>query len=245
MLHILFLVLKIIGFALLTALGIVILVACLVLFYPIKYDLDIKNTTINAKAHWLFHLLSAYNEFDGKENRWQVRVLWIKLNERKKKQEHHSESELQSEENVISTDLKTDETAKKKKEYTFNEICDKIKQIWDLLTAEKHIRAMKKIVAELVFLVKKILPDKVSGYLEFGFEDPSETGKTLAIISMFYPLLQDKIDIIPNFEEKIFKGEFQAKGYVFASTVLVTAFKIFFDRDVKETYKKIKKMRLK
>ena len=61
MLHIIFLILKVIGILILAVLGLLLLILCLVAFVPIRYRADAgKDAQIYAKAHihWLLHLVS-------------------------------------------------------------------------------------------------------------------------------------------------------------------------------------------
>ena len=65
MLHILFLILKIIGIILAVILGLILLVICIVLFVPICYRADLhgsgnaRELTAHAKVSWMFGLIKA------------------------------------------------------------------------------------------------------------------------------------------------------------------------------------------
>lgn len=85
MLHILFLILKIIGIILLAILGIAVALVCIVLFVPIRYRLKAETTNglsgllLEFKATWLFHLVSAYAIYKETELEWKARIAWKKL----------------------------------------------------------------------------------------------------------------------------------------------------------------------
>ena len=65
MLHILFLILKVIGIILAVILGLILMVICIVLFVPICYKADLhgsgnaRELTVHAKVSWLFGLIKA------------------------------------------------------------------------------------------------------------------------------------------------------------------------------------------
>lgn len=86
MLHILFLILKIIGMILLAILGILILLLCTVFFVPANYLVQaktedgIKGLSFEAKAHWFLHLFTAYYIYQNKQSDWQVRIGWKTFN---------------------------------------------------------------------------------------------------------------------------------------------------------------------
>ena len=86
MLHILFLILKIIGMILLAILGILILLLCTVFLMPANYLIQaetedgIKELSFEAKAHWFLHLFTAYYIYKDKQSDWQVRIGWKTFN---------------------------------------------------------------------------------------------------------------------------------------------------------------------
>lgn len=86
MLHILFLILKIIGIILLVILGIAVVLVGIVLFVPIRYRIkaettdSLKGLRFEAKATWLLHLIAAYATYQNEDLDWQARIAWKKLN---------------------------------------------------------------------------------------------------------------------------------------------------------------------
>lgn len=164
MLHILFLILKIIGMILLAILGILVLLLCTVCFMPANYLVQaeteggIKEMSFEAKAHWFLHLFTAYYIYKDKQSDWQVRVGWKTFHHKDHEDSGHSKinneefivedvklsekgattSTKQSNENI---NTKTSEKQCKKQSWlqkikcTILKICDKIKAFWE--TKEK------------------------------------------------------------------------------------------------------------
>ncbi len=97
MLHILLLFLKIIGIILAVILGIVILLACIVLFVPVRYEAvgkcggDLKSLKGRVCVTWLFRLIRLDVHYKEQKLRWRIRILWIKKTGGQIKEESHNE----------------------------------------------------------------------------------------------------------------------------------------------------------
>lgn len=84
MLHILLLILKIIGIILAVILGILVLLVCIVIFSPVRYEISGKYQgsldTLKGKVKvtWLFHLVQADIYYKENVLKWRLRVAWIK-----------------------------------------------------------------------------------------------------------------------------------------------------------------------
>lgn len=135
--------------------------------------------------------------------------------------------------------------------YTLKKIYDNIKlltrkkeKLHRFLTNETHKNAFVKTVKELKRLLRSLRPGRLEGKIEFGFEDPAHTGYLLAGISMIYPMIGEFIDIRADFEHKVLKGSVLAAGKLRLLYLLIPAWNLFFDRDVKITYRHIKNFKL-
>lgn len=84
-LHILWLILKFIGITVLVILGILVLLICIVLFTPLRYQADIscKGTKESLKGEievsWLCRIISARINLDGSDVKILARAAWKKL----------------------------------------------------------------------------------------------------------------------------------------------------------------------
>ena len=135
--------------------------------------------------------------------------------------------------------------------YTFKKLYDNIKvlakkkeKLRRFLTNEIHKNAFLKAVKELKRLLLRLCPEKLEGDIEFGFEDPAYTGYLLAGISLIYPMAGEFLDIRADFENKVLKGSVLAAGKLRLLYILIPAWNLFFDRNVKITYRHIKKFKL-
>jgi len=108
MLHILFLILKIIGMILLAIFGILILLLCTVFFVPANYFVQaktedgIKGLSFEAKAHWFLHLFTAYYIYKDKQSDWQVRIGWKTFNHKDHEESTRSEKK---DDDVLEEDI--------------------------------------------------------------------------------------------------------------------------------------------
>lgn len=85
MLHIIFLILKILGFVILGILALAVLILALVLLCPLGYrveasaDNSLESLKGNVRFHWLLHLVSGEVSYEDSSLSWSVRAAWKKL----------------------------------------------------------------------------------------------------------------------------------------------------------------------
>ena len=132
--------------------------------------------------------------------------------------------------------------------YTITQICDKIKHIanniqyyLNILKSDTFSRAWKVCSGQAFSLLKSIFPGKWRGSLVIGTGDPAGTGQLLAVYGMLYPLLGAHISVTPDFERKILEGELFAKGKITVFQGLKTAWKIYFNKDLRHLIKLFKR----
>lgn len=134
--------------------------------------------------------------------------------------------------------------------YTFRRSCDKIRSLMkkkDRLTAfltnETHKRAFHRAVREIRRFLGFLFPKKLEAEVRFGFEDPAYTGYLLAWISMIYPAIGEHIDLEPDFQHKVLKGNIYAEGKIRVLYVLIPIWNLVWDKDVRITFRRIRKLK--
>ena len=110
-------------------------------------------------------------------------------------------------------------------------ITNKMEMIGNLLEDEDIIDAVKRIKRYGVNGVKLLLPQKLNAKITFGFEDPYYTGKVLGWTAALIPIYGDHIDITPDFEKRILKGELKIKGRIRRYKILYLLWKVYKDKD--------------
>lgn len=245
MLHIVLLILKIIGIVLAAVLGLAVLALSALFFVPLRYRIEAKTEEglqgIEAKAtfSWCLHALSGNAVYKNGKFKWQTKILGKKYDigkTRETKVTEKSKKKKRKEKGIF-----------KKIKYTFEKICDMIRTykekrekletfLWD----KAHHSAWTRIKTEVVRLWKFSRPRKMELNLIFGFDDPSVTGKVLAFLSMLYPFYGENINVTPDFEQEILKGDLFIKGRIHGIRAINILWNLYFDKNVRITYQHIK-----
>ena len=137
MLHIIFMILKIIGIVLAVLLGIVLALILIVLFVPFGYqvsgncDGDVKTLTGEAKVSWLFNLICGYVTYKEKKIHIKARIAWkcIDLSskmdskeEKKPKKKKEKKTEDHSKKDLVEEEPQQDEKQLEKTEVIENTV---------------------------------------------------------------------------------------------------------------------------
>lgn len=135
--------------------------------------------------------------------------------------------------------------------HTICNLCDKIKllkdkkdKVLEFLGDELHQNAWKNAKREAVRLLKYLKPRKIKGRVHFGFSDPYLTGKTLAVLSMWYPFYADTVSLEPDFEESVLEGELRIKGCVRGFYFFFPVLNMIRSKEIRQTYKHIRAFQL-
>ncbi len=168
-----------------------------------------------------------------------------------------------AEEDVVVDKYKDDGTRKNKDRVKFldrlRKFVDNIKQvinsIRDAFATAKSIKDKAKIIIEFIKqkrtkraleagkkyifeLLRYIRPRKFQGNIVFGLDDPANTGYVLGVLGMLIPIYKDNINIVPDFERQLFKGDMSGKGRIRAAFLLRWVIKIISDKNLMATVKK-------
>lgn len=127
---------------------------------------------------------------------------------------------------------------------SLNDLQKKKEKILDFLTDKSHIHAYEKIKKECLVLLKKLKPEKLNIKIRFGFDDPGLTGKVLGGLAVIYPLLGDTMEINPDFENQILKGNVYLKGKIRFCHFAGLALKLIICKDIRSSYKDIRNFKL-
>lgn len=149
-------------------------------------------------------------------------------------------------------ETKNEKTKEKKKnvperiKYTFQKICAKIKSLSDMkdrverfIKDETHQAAFQKGKKVFFVFLKKWMPKRIKGYIEYGFDDPYYTGKILAWLAIFYPFFGNWLQIVPDFEKTALKGDLYIKGHLRMNHLAAAAIKLAADKNIRSTGKEV------
>ena len=146
------------------------------------------------------------------------------------------------------TEKKKRKTLKEKILYTRQKIYDKINKIRTKI--KDIIKNIKKYVAILqsdefqeafslckesvvrLFCMIKPRTVKING--KAGLTSPEQTGYMCAAVGVISPFFKNRIQIEPDFEQFIIKGNALIKGRIYVFVILIIAIKMFFDNNIRK-----------
>lgn len=183
------------------------------------------------------------DEPDAEENLTEVQPTEIEpkeveLNEAKSKEAESNEAESKEAE---STEKKPKKIQFQQIGKRIKEIKEKIKHIKEMASDQRIHRAILLLIDGAWKMVRHSLPRKIKGRAKFGFEDPSTTGQILTYVSLLYPCYAKSVELVPMFTEKVIDLDLYFRGRVRLFSLIWICVKIWFDRNFRYLYKKVKK----
>ena len=112
------------------------------------------------------------------------------------------------------------------------------------LKNETHQNAFRRVIKEIRRLLRFLRPKKADIKVEFGFNDPAHTGYLLAGISLIYPMIGEFTELQPDFEHRVLRGQGSVSGKIRFLYALVFALCIISDKNVRTTFRHIRKFKL-
>jgi hypothetical protein len=110
-----------------------------------------------------------------------------------------------------------------------------------LFNDSRNGEVLRLLTAKVKRLIKAVRPRKVKGYLDFGSEDPSTTGRVLACAAVMYPVYGRSIAVNPDFENERFDFDLELKGRIYLCVVAKILIQLYFNRKVKRFIRIMKK----
>ena len=178
------------------------------------------------------------DEPDAEENLTEVQPTEIELTEAEPKEVELNEAE--------SNEAESKEKKPKKIQFQqigkrIKEIKEKIKHIKEMASDQRIHRAILLLIDGAWKMVRHSLPRKIKGRAKFGFEDPSTTGQILTYVSLLYPCYAKSFELVPMFTEKVIDLDLYFRGRVRLFSLIWICVKIWFDRNFRYLYKKVRK----
>lgn len=79
-------------------------------------------------------------------------------------------------------------------------------------------------------MIKAVLPRKWKLTGEIGFSDPCTTGQFMGALGAMYPILGNKVQIVPNFENEVINIEGNVKGHIRLGNLLYQIVSLLLNR---------------
>ncbi len=106
---------------------------------------------------------------------------------------------------------------------------------------EKKKDVIIKAFTRVKKLIVHVLPRKTKGDITFGFKDPANTGQVLGLAAIMYSRRGAQLlRLHPDFENEVFLADAYLSGRVVAAVVLVLAAKVYFNKELRRTFKYFK-----
>ena len=110
------------------------------------------------------------------------------------------------------------------------------------LESETFDRAKNVLWRQTVRLLKGIDPKRCDIRVRYGTGDPALTADILAAYSVLYPVLHRYLTPEADFDRRIFGTAAHIRGRITLFRILTCAGIVYFNRDVRASYKKVKKL---
>ena len=119
---------------------------------------------------------------------------------------------------------------------------EKLKALLRLYRDDRYADAVTLLKKRTLRTLKEILPRQGSGYVRFGSDDPYDTGRAMQIAAMLYPFYAGRVEVIPDFSGACLEGDLSIKGRIRACVLLWTFIRIFFNKKLRQMYKKARRV---
>lgn len=259
-------ILKWIGLIIAGLLGLVLVAAALILFAPVRYRVmaEYEDSLRYAfRINYLFPLFSLRKKIDeagvvlyilgipikslpGRKKRGKKEDSTRKEREEPVKQENRQNGE--NEENreqpgsgeksgVPPQKSRRNREKKKKKHFSF----DRISSIISFIREKETRLALGKVKREIVSLLRYLSPAKAELDFRIGTDDPAMTGLLIGGISLMPFVYQKGIHIVPDFEEKIIRGNGKIKGKIRVIYFIRLVIRVYRDEELKRVWIRMNK----
>lgn len=261
-------ILKWIGLIIAGLLGLILLIAALVLFVPVRYRVLAEygdNLRYAFRFSYLYPLFFIRKKMDetgavmcilgiplksrSRGKRKPKREKSARKNEVQKEgasEERPSEKEVPEERAVKKSSsssekqrgsgaAKKSRESKKKKYFSF----DRISSIISFIREKETRSAIGKAKRELGALLRYLSPEKVELDFRIGTGDPAMTGIIIGGISLLPFVYQKGIHIVPDFEEKVVRGNGKMKGRVRVIYFLRLIVRVYRDKELRRVWNRI------
>lgn len=121
-----------------------------------------------------------------------------------------------------------------------NDILEAYAEVRQFLGEEETKKALRDCKKYFLKTWRHVRPRKLHGVVHFGLEDPAETGKLLGVAAMLFPVYKDRLVIAPDFEQKIFEGEFYARGRIQIGYFMLLGIRMVLNRNLLGRIQKVR-----
>jgi len=234
-------ILQFLGWVLLVAVVVVILALLIILFCPVRYLVDVhwlEEQWAKFHVHWLFRLIRARVSYGDDLIFGEIHLFWKKITFSFDLTEKKEKEEKTKEEKSKETKEASDESIISKIKGMIERIKEAYPKLKKILMDEKNKEAVGHLKAELIYLLKVLLPKKSKVDAVFSTGSPDTTGQAFGVLACFPAMYQKNWKLIPDFEadDIYFKGTLWGKGRVYGCEIVGIILRIIFDKNCRRLY---------
>ena len=125
--------------------------------------------------------------------------------------------------------------------YTISGTYDKILYVRATVTSDIFSRAKERVLREVGRSLRHIIPRKCRVQFVYGAADPKSTADVMAKVYMLYPILEDRVQMVPVFDRETLAGTVRIRGRVMLVVPVVSFLRCYFNKDVRKLVRRMKK----
>ena len=131
---------------------------------------------------------------------------------------------------------------KKKIRETIDELKDKKEKIFEILSNPENKEWLKKVLDQIVKLIKSFGINMRGTNLDFSTGSPDTTGQVCGVMSLFKPVYDKKVNILPDFQDDNFylDGNVTIKGRIQLIFVVYFILVLYLDANTQKILKSLK-----
>lgn len=122
-------------------------------------------------------------------------------------------------------------------------IKEKSTEFREMISDEANKKSLKGVFGEVFYLIKHFRIRKIASDLSFSMGDPALTGQVLGGLCLIPFLYQKGVKVYPDFETDKFyvKGSFEVKGHARGVHAIISAVRLFKDKNLRKLIKRYRK----
>ena len=115
---------------------------------------------------------------------------------------------------------------------------DKARALYALYKEKQYQPALNMVKNRLLRLLRELKPRRGYGKIRYGSGDPYSTAQVMQIAVLLYPIYEDRIEVIPDFDSVSEAAELDLKGRLRLFIPAEAALRIFFNKKLRKLYHK-------
>ena len=135
------------------------------------------------------------------------------------------------------------EIAARKIYYTIYGTYAKIKHVRATIESRCFERAKQLLLNEVSRVIRSIMPRKTRIYVHYGADDPAKTADIIGYAGMLYPLFEERLTVVPDFDREVTGGYARIAGRIILVVPLFSFLRLFFSRDVRRIRRRFKELK--